>query len=102
MMRYRRVPTLCVLLALLIASAAPALAQPTAHPVLSAFLPIDEYILEIDGQADSDARLYLSQRAAAMLILSDSWANPSCCGHAPWPRTVCRPPISWPPAAATT
>ncbi len=84
MMRYRRVPTLCVLLALLIASAAPALAQPTAHPVLSAFLPIDEYILEIDGQADSDARLYLSQRAAAMLILSDSLGEPVLL----WARTM--------------
>ncbi len=39
-------------------------------------MPIDEYILEIDGEADSDARLYLSQRAAAMLILSDSLGEP--------------------------
>jgi len=72
------------LLALLVAASVPAVAQPTAHPVLSAFMPIDEYILEIDGQADSDARLYLSQRAAAMLILSDSLDEPILL----WARTM--------------
>ena len=76
--------SLCASLALLLAAATPALAQTTAHPVLSAFLPIDEYILEIDGQADSDARLYLSQRAAAMLILSDSLGEPVLL----WARTM--------------
>ncbi len=81
---YRRLPALCALFALLIAAAASAAAQPTAHPVLSAFLPIDEYILEIDGQADSGARLYLSQRAAAMLILSDSLGEPVLL----WARTM--------------
>jgi len=67
--------TLCVLPALLVAVAAQLPAQ-TAHPVLSGFLPIDDYILEIDGQTDSGARLYLSQRAASMLILSDSLGDP--------------------------
>ncbi len=80
----RTASTLCPLLALLLAAATPALAQPTPHPVLSGFLPIDEYILEIDGQADSSARLYLSQRAAAMLILSDSLGEPVLL----WARTM--------------
>ena len=83
-MPYRRLSALCAPLALLIASAAPALAQPTAHPVLSGFLPIDEYILEIDGQADSSAKLYLSQRAAAILILSESLGAPVLL----WARTM--------------
>ncbi len=73
--------TLCAFTALL---AAPATAQSTPHPVLSAFAPIDDYILEIDGQADSAARLYLSQRAAAMLILSDSLGEPFLL----WARTM--------------
>ena len=64
------------LLALLMAASATAAAQPAVHPVLSAFVPTDEYILEIDGQADASARLYLSQRAAAVLILSDSLGEP--------------------------
>ena len=67
--------TLRVLPALLLAVATQLPAQ-TAHPVLSGFLPIDDYILEVDGQADSGARLYLSQRAASMLILSDSLGEP--------------------------
>ena len=67
---------LCALPALLAMLTAPALAQPAAHPVLSAFLPIDEYILEIDGQTVSGAELYMSQRARAMLILSDSLGGP--------------------------
>ena len=84
-MRSRRIAsTLAALLALSVASTAPALAQPAAHPVLSAFMPIDEYILEVDGQADSDARLYLSRRAAAMLILSDSLDEPILL----WARTM--------------
>ncbi|MCY3969578.1 MAG: thioredoxin family protein [Acidobacteria bacterium] len=78
----RTIAFLCALLVL--ATAAPMAAQPTAHPVLSAFLPIDDYILEIDGQADSAARLYLSQRAAAMLILSDSLGEPVLL----WARTM--------------
>jgi len=73
---HRIAAALCFLPALLAAVAVSATAQSTPHPVLSAFLPIDEYILEIDGEADSDARLYLSQRAAAMLILSDSLGEP--------------------------
>ena len=84
-MRIPRITSaLYALLALLVAASVPAVAQPTAHPVLSAFMPIDEYILEIDGQADSDARLYLSQRAAAMLILSDSLDEPILL----WARTM--------------
>ena len=75
-MSCRIAATLCVLSALLAGPGAPATAQSTPHPVLSAFAPIDDYILEIDGQADSDARLYLSQRAAAMLILSDALGEP--------------------------
>ena len=76
MTSHRIAAALCFLPALLAAVAVSAAAQSTPHPVLSAFLPIDEYILEIDGEADSDARLYLSQRAAAMLILSDSLGEP--------------------------
>ena len=75
---------LCVLPALLAGQAGPAHAQAKGHPVLSAFAPIDDYILEIDGQADSGARLYLSQRAAAMLILSDSLGEPVLL----WARTM--------------
>ena len=67
--------TLRLLPALLVAVAAQLPAQ-TAHPVLSGFLPIDDYILEVDGQTDTGARLYLSQRAASMLILSDSLGEP--------------------------
>ncbi len=67
--------TLCALPALLVAAAAHLPAQ-TAHPVLSGFAPIDDYILEIDGEADTGARLYLSQRAASMLIVSDSLGEP--------------------------
>lgn len=80
-MSRRIAATLCVLTALL---AAPATAQSTPHPVLSAFAPIDDYILEIDGQADSAARLYLSQRAAAMLILSEAVGEPLLL----WARTM--------------
>ena len=75
---------LCPLLALLLAAAAPAAAQPTAHPVLSGFMPIDDYILEVDGQTVSDAKLYLSRRAAAMLVLSDSLGEPLLL----WARTM--------------
>lgn len=71
----RSAAALCVLPLLLAVPAARGAAQ-TAHPVLSGFLPIDDYILEVDGQADSGARLYLSQRAASMLILSDSLGEP--------------------------
>lgn len=67
---------LLALPALLTAVTATAAVQPAVDPVLSAFLPTDEYILEIDGQADASARLYLSQRAAAVLILSDSLGEP--------------------------
>ena len=67
--------TLWALPALLVAAAAHLPAQ-TAHPVLSGFAPIDDYILEIDGEADTGARLYLSQRAASMLILSDALGEP--------------------------
>lgn len=67
--------TLWALPALLVAVAAHLPAQ-TAHPVLSGFAPIDDYILEIDGEVDTGARLYLSQRAASMLILSDSLGEP--------------------------
>lgn len=84
-MSSRRIASaLLALLALSIASAAPAAAQTTSHPVLSGFLPVDDYIVEIDGQADSGARLYLSQRAAAMLILSDSLGEPVLL----WARTM--------------
>ena len=69
--------------ALLVAVAAHLPAQ-TAHPVLSGFAPIDDYILEIDGQPESGARLYLSQRAAAMLILSDALGEPVLL----WARTM--------------
>ncbi len=76
-MRSRRISSgLCTLLALLVVTSVPTAAQPAAHPVLSAFLPIDEYVLEIDGQTVSGARLYMSQRARAMLILSDSLGGP--------------------------
>lgn len=71
----RTTSTLWALPALLVAVAAHLPAQ-TAHPVLSGFAPIDDYILEIDGEADTGARLYLSQRAASMLILSDSLGEP--------------------------
>lgn len=81
---YRRLPALCALFALLIAAAAPALAQTTAHPVLSGFLPTDDFIIEIDGQTDSGAKLYLSQRAAALLVLSDSLGGPVLV----WARTL--------------
>jgi len=77
-----RIPTLCVLGALL--TAAVPLAAQTAHPVLSGFEPIDDYILEVDGQTESKAKLYLSQRAAAMLILSDSLGEPVLL----WARTM--------------
>ena len=73
-MTSRRIAALlCVLPALL---AAQETTQSPPHPVLSGFLPIDDYVLEVDGQADSGARLYLSQRAASMLILSDSLGDP--------------------------
>ena len=75
---------LCILPALLAAPAAQAAAQSASHPVLSGFAPIDDYILEVDGQADSGARLYLSQRAAAMLILSDALGEPVLL----WARTM--------------
>ncbi|MDE2924308.1 MAG: thioredoxin family protein [Acidobacteriota bacterium] len=74
-MTTRRITSTLCLSALLVAVAAQLPAQ-TAHPVLSGFLPIDDYILEVDGQTDSGARLYLSQRAASMLILSDSLGEP--------------------------
>ena len=84
-MTCRRISSsLCALLALLIAAAAPALAQTTAHPVLSGFLPTDDFIIEIDGQTDSGAKLYLSQRAAALLVLSDSLGGPVLV----WARTL--------------
>lgn len=60
----------------LVAPVAPLAAQATPHPVLSGFLPVDDYVLEIDGQPDTDARLYLSQRSASMLILSDALDEP--------------------------
>ncbi|MYJ24652.1 MAG: hypothetical protein F4080_03695, partial [Holophagales bacterium] len=74
-MTTRRITSTLPVLPLLLAVATHLPAQ-TAHPVLSGFLPIDDYILEVDGQADSGARLYLSQRAASMLILSDSLGEP--------------------------
>ncbi len=71
----RRIASTLWLSALLAGSAAQLPAQ-TAHPVLSGFQPIDDYILEIDGETDSGARLYLSQRSASLLILSDSLGEP--------------------------
>lgn len=83
-MTTRRITSTLWLLPALLVAVATQLPAQTAHPVLSAFLPIDDYILEVDGQMDSAARLYLSQRSAAMLILSDSLGEPVLL----WARTM--------------
>ncbi len=68
----------------MLAAGAGRLPAQSAHPVLSGFAPVDDYMLEVDGRNETGARLYLSRRAAAMLIVSEALGDPVLL----WARTM--------------
>ena len=80
---HRRPFPLCLLL-VVAAALPPAAAQPSRHPVLSGFLPTGDYMLLIDEEMEPDAQLYLSMRASALLVLSESLGEPVLI----WARTM--------------
>lgn len=51
-------------------------AQPRPDAVMSAFEPSGDYVLESNGQAVPEARLYLSRRAAAILVTAPALDGP--------------------------
>jgi thiol-disulfide isomerase/thioredoxin len=52
------------------------LGQPRPDTVMSGFEPTGEYVLEQDGKVLADAKLYLSRRAAAVLITAPRIGDP--------------------------
>ena len=51
-------------------------AQPRPDTVMSGFEPTGEYVLEQDGELLPDAKIYLSRRAAAVLITAPEVGDP--------------------------
>jgi thiol-disulfide isomerase/thioredoxin len=58
------------------AASAPLDAQPRPDAVMSAFEPSGDYVLEANGEAVPEARLYLSRRAAAILVTAPALEGP--------------------------
>ncbi len=63
-------------LAVALSSASPVLAQGEADPVLRDFVPIGDFDVLIDGQADSAAKVFSSRSAGALMVQSPSLEAP--------------------------
>lgn len=64
------------LLTALLLGAPPAPAQTRPHPVMSAFMPDSQYQLVVDGTTVESARIFLSKRAAAYLVIASELPDP--------------------------
>ena len=62
-------PSLCL-------AAAPVAGQVPADPLLSGFLPVGEYLLEVDGKDQPSAQIYKSSRSATYLVISSALPSP--------------------------
>jgi len=75
-LRSAAVRGVCALLALVLAAAVPALAQPAPDPMFQGFEPVGQFALKIDGKTDPKAEIYQSERARAILVISSQIAQP--------------------------
>lgn len=74
--RFLRVATSVIVAVLVVLPTTAAFAQVRLHPVLSDFQPTGDYALVVAGTDVDDAQIYLSRRAAAILIVAARLPSP--------------------------